>query len=183
MKKVFLYWIDIILNVLLTISFSIAGYYSLHYKENLSLLPYQIAMMSMLVSGMWLYRKEQGSKELNKELIKATIIAIVLPIVTININGEFDFDDFGISIGSLIHAVFLKLFIKFIVERNVKLIGDRAYITTSISIILIVVLLIIGVNMYVSVAVSLFVMEPINYFEFKKKYRMSKNERDASSQT
>lgn len=39
-KNKITYWIDIILNVILTIALGIVGYYTLHYRDDLSLFPY-----------------------------------------------------------------------------------------------------------------------------------------------
>lgn len=168
-KKVLLYWIDIILNVMLTISLSVVGYYTLHYNDGLSLFPYQLAITFMFVSGIWLYRKENGNKEFNKELIKSTLLIMTIPFLMIFINGKFDSDYFKSSIGALGHAILLKPLIHYLDKKLSKLVGERAYITISLSLILIVILIALNVPIILSVIIGIICVEPINYLGFKSK--------------
>lgn len=170
-KKVISYWVDILLNVIMTISLGILGYYTLHYKDNLSLFPYQLAITSMIVSGIWLYRKENGNKEFNKELIKSTLLIMTLPFVMIFINGKFDSDYFRSSLGSILHAILLKLLIHYLDKKLSKLVGERAYITMSIAFIVIVILIGLHVNITLSVVIGILCVEPINYLGFKNKIK------------
>lgn len=170
-KKIILYWIDIILNVILTISLGVLGYYTSHHKDNLSLFPYQLALTSMIVSGIWLYRKENGNKEFNKELIKSIVLIMTVPFIMIFINGKFDSDCFRSSVGSILHAILLKPLIHYLDKKLSKLVGERAYITMSISFIVIVILIGVHTNIVLSVIIGFLCVEPINYLGFKNKIK------------
>ncbi|NFI55057.1 hypothetical protein FDA48_01455 [Clostridium botulinum] len=172
MKNKIIYWVNIILNVISTTALGILGYYTLHYRDDLSLFPYQLAITFMLVSGIWLYRKENGNKELNKELIKSVLLIMTLPFIMIFINGGFDRDYFISSLGSLFHAILLKPLIYYLDRSLSKLVGERAYINLSVSLVLIVILIALHINIILTVIIGLLSVEPINYLGFKKKLKI-----------
>ena len=134
-KGILKYWIEISLNVINTISLGILSYYAFDHNVK-TVFMYNIMLIAFFISGIWIY-KADGIKELGKELIKSSIIAIAFPVVIMMcVNGEFDSAFFKNSLISVFYAFLLKIFIK---EIDVELKGISkkyayiAYVITSIS--------------------------------------------------
>ncbi|WOO35038.1 hypothetical protein R2R35_14655 [Anaerocolumna sp. AGMB13020] len=133
-KNILKYWIDILLNVINTISLSILGYYTFGHNIK-AVFMYNIVLIAFFISGVWIY-KSDGIKELGKELIKSSIIAIMFPIAMMYVNGQFDSVFFKSSLTSIFYAFLLKLFIKEI-DAKLKGISKKntyvAYVIASIT--------------------------------------------------
>lgn len=130
-KDIIKYWAELLLNVINTIALSILSYYA--FKDNIeTVFIYNIMLITFFISGFWIY-KADGYKELVKELIKSSIIAIVFPIAMMYVNGQFDSAFFKNSLICIGYAFLLKIFIK---EIDVELKGiskKYAYVANVIT--------------------------------------------------
>lgn len=165
---------DIAINTTLSVSLVVMGYYTLHSKQPLNLLPYQIALSFMLISCIWLYKTKDDLRGFIRDCIKDFFVLIISTTVMLMISKELDMDSMKSQLGSLFHLIIIPLEFCYI-SRMKKLVGERAYIHSTISIIILTIMLCLRLNVYFSVVTSLLVLEPFNYMVFKKRTLIQRN--------
>ena len=168
MKKKVVALTDILIDIIFFISLTLLGKYKL--EQNSSLLgSYQIVAALFWATGVLKF-KDNNAKI--KDFLLDTLKDLVKSILTISfwfwISGEKQVDIYE-PITIIIHFIVLIIILKWFVQGSVKLCGSIAYCTQAAIPLIAVLLIHIGIPVFFSMVVAVFIQLFVDNMYCKKK--------------